>query len=208
MTFNFFIDLSFRFNIVILIQPSNNLNSIFPVFLRNQLNHLLNDAAFTKKIVREQKLGIVSNLLEHSRKHAIQGIALSNQKILIQFVIVVGFLVSIDFFHVESVQLHMDCLCQNLRLECVILIGKNTHSGREVTINLHEAQCGETIKPRVGNLLHNLLISFFLNLLNQGSSLLLLGRRKQMTTHTIVIWISDLFIRNTISKRPLAHTGD
>ena len=102
----------------------------------------------------------------------------------------------------------MDCLCQNLRLECIVFICENTHSGREISIDLHKTQCGETVKPCVGNLLHNLLISFFFNLRNQGSSLLLLGRRKQMPIDAIVIWISDFFIGNTVFQRPLAHTGD
>ena len=124
--------------VIVLIQPSNNLNGILPIILINQLNHLLNDAAFTKKVVREQKLCVISNLLEHTRKYAIQCITLGNQKILIQFIIIVGILISIDFLHIEAVQLHVDCLCQNLRLEGIVLISENTHSSREVAINFHE----------------------------------------------------------------------
>ena len=194
--------------VIILIQPADNLDSILPVILRYQLNHLLNYTTFTKEVVREQKLGIVSNFLKHTRKHTIESIALRDQKILIQFIIVIGFLIGVDFLHIKSVQLQMNGFGDNLRLEVVFLVREHTHMGWEVAVDLHKTQGREAVEPCVGNLLHNLLISFFFNLRNQGSSLLLLGRRKQMPTHTIVIWISDLFIGNTVFQRPLAHTGD
>ena len=57
--------------VIILIQPPNNLDSIFPVILRYQLNHLLNDTAFTEQIIWQKKFGIIRNLLKHSRQNLI-----------------------------------------------------------------------------------------------------------------------------------------
>src|SRR5699024_8349133 len=74
--FYFCIYLLLWFRIIKLIQPSNNLNSIFPIVLWYQLNHLLNDTTFTEQIIRQKKLCIISNLLEHSRQNLIQGVTL------------------------------------------------------------------------------------------------------------------------------------
>ena len=42
--------------VIILIQPANDLDSILPIILWYQLNHLLNDTAFTEQIVWQKKL--------------------------------------------------------------------------------------------------------------------------------------------------------
>ena len=70
--------LIFWLRYIILIEPTNNLDSIFPVFFWNHINHHLNNASFTKEVIWKQKLSVVSNLLKHARKHAIQCIALGN----------------------------------------------------------------------------------------------------------------------------------
>ena len=194
--------------VVILVQPAYNLNSVFPIVLVDAGNHLLNDAAFTEQVVRQKKLRIVGDLLEHSWQNLVQSIALHDQEVLIQFFCLVCFFVSIDLLHIQTIQVQVNGFGQNLRLEVVIFIRKHTHMGRQVVVHFHETQGRETVEPSVGDLLHNLLISFFFNLFNQSSPLLLFSGRKQMTTHAIIIWISDLFIGNTIFQRPLAHTED
>ena len=65
--------------VIILIQPADDLDSILPIILWYQLNHLLNDTAFTEQIVRQKKLCVVGNLLEHSRQNFIQSVALHSQ---------------------------------------------------------------------------------------------------------------------------------
>ncbi len=63
--FYFCIYLLLGFRIIKLIQPADDLDSILPIILRYQLNHLLNHTAFTEQIVRQKKLSVIRNLLEH-----------------------------------------------------------------------------------------------------------------------------------------------
>ena len=152
--------------VIILIQPANNLDSIFPVIFRYQLNHLLNDTAFTEQIVWQKKLGIVGNLLKHSRQNLVQGVTLHDQQIFIQFFGLFGFFQLIDLFHIESIQIQMNGFGYNLRFKVVFLVREHTHMGRKIAVDFHKSQSREAVEPSIGNLLHDLFISFIFNLGN------------------------------------------
>ena len=61
----------------------------------------------------------------------------------------------------------------NLRLKVVFLVREHTHMRRKIAIDFHESQSRETVEPSICNLLHDLLISFIVNLGNQSLTLLL-----------------------------------
>ena len=96
-------NLIFWLRIVILVQPSDNLNLILPVSFRYAIfliYHLLNHTALTQQIVWQKKLRVVSNLLKHLRENARKRITLGNQKILEQVIIPVIVLQLIHLLHV------------------------------------------------------------------------------------------------------------
>ena len=57
--------------IVRFIQPSNDLNLIFPIVLRDQHDHLLDDVALTQQVIRQQQFGVVLDLLEHTGQNTV-----------------------------------------------------------------------------------------------------------------------------------------
>jgi len=125
--------------VIILIQPTDNLDSILPIILRYQLNHLLNHAAFTEQIVRQKKLSVICNLLEHSRQNLIQSVTLHDQQIFIEFFGLFGIFQLIDLFHIESIQIQMNGFGYNLRLKVVFLVREYTHMGRNVAVDFHKS---------------------------------------------------------------------
>ena len=116
--------------VIILIQPADDLDGILPVILRYQLNHLLNHTGFTQQIVRQKKLRVVRKSLKHSRQNRIQGIALHDQQIFVQFFGLFGIFQLIDLFHIQSIQIQMNGFSYNLRLKVVFLVREHTHMGR------------------------------------------------------------------------------
>ena len=186
------------FAIIILIQPADNLYRILPIILRDQLNHLLNDTAISQQIVRQKKLSIITNFLKHSRQNLVQGITLYNQQIFIQFFRLFCFFQLIDLLHIQSIQIQMNGFGDDLRFEIILLVRKHTHMRRKVAVDLHETQGREAVEPCVGNLLHNLLISFIVNLGNTSHPLFFLCSRQNFTAHAISCSINNIILGNTI----------
>ena len=194
--------------VIILIQPANDLDSILPIILWYQLNHLLNDTAFTEQIVRQKKLGVICYLLEHSRQNLIQGVALHNQQIFIQFFGLFRIFQLIDFFHIESIQIQMNGFGYNLRPKIVFLVRDYTHMGRKIAVDFHESQSRETVEPSVGNLLHDLFISFIVNLSNESLTLLLFISGEDFAANTIRIGILNVVLCDTVFHTFQGNTGD
>ena len=86
----------------------------------------------------------------------------------------------------------------NLRFKIIFLVRKHTHMGGKVAIDLHKTQSREAVKPCVGNLLHNLLISFIVNLGYQSLSLFFLCIRQNFTSHAVSCSINDIVLCNTV----------
>ena len=172
-----------RLRVVILVQPADDLHLIRPVLLGDHGDHLLHDAAFPEKVVREEKLGVVGNPLEHPRQDAGERVALDDDHVLEQGVVIVGVLQIIDLLHVQAVQLHVDGLGQNLRLEAVLVIREHTDAAGQIAVDLHEAQGGEAVEPGIGDLLHDLFIALFPDPRDQGGALLPLLGGKDTAMH-------------------------
>ena len=184
--------------IVILIQPADNLNSILPILLRYQLNHLLNHAAISQQVVRQKKFRVVADFLKHSRQNLVQGITLHNQQIFIQFFGLFCFFQFIDLFHIQFIQIQMNGFGNNLRFKIIFLVRKYTHMGREIAVDLHKTQGRETVKPCVGNLLHNLLVSFIVNLGNTSHPLFFLSISQDFSIDAVSCSINNIVLCDTV----------
>ena len=201
-------DIVFFLAVIILIQPSDDLDSILPVILRYQFNHLLNHTAFTKQVVWQKKLRVIRNLLEHSRQNLIQSVTLHDQQIFIQFFGLFCIFQLIDLFHIESIQIQMNGFGYNLRLKVVFLIREYTHMGRKITVYFHESQSREAVEPSVGNLLHDLLISFIINLGNQSLTLFLFIGSEDFSTNAVHISFLNVALCDTVFHTFQGNAGD
>ena len=200
--------LVFRLGVVILVQPSNYLYLILPVVLRNQRDHLLNHAALTQQVIRQQKLGIVLNLLEHTGQDAVQRVALHNQQVLEQLLLLIAVLQLVDFGLVEPVQIQVNRLGENLRAEAPFVIRKNADVRGQISIDFHETQGGKAVEPCVGNFFHHLLVALFLDAANQRLPLPLLGVGKQMPVHTVGVRVANILLAHAEHGGALGHAVD
>ena len=197
-----------RLGVVILVQPANYLHLILPVVLRNQRDHLLNHAALAQQIIRQKKLGIVLNLLEHAGQNAIQGVALNNEQVLEKFLFLIAVLHLVDFGLVEAVQIQVNRLGENLRAEAPLVIRKNADVRGQISVNLHETQGGNAVEPGVGNFFHHLLVAFFLDAANQRLPLPLLGVGKQMPVHAVGVRVAQIVLAHAEHGGALGHAVD
>ena len=184
--------------VIILIQPADDLDGILPVVLRYQLNHLLNDTAFTEQIVWQKKLGVVRNLLEHSWQNLIQSITLHDQQIFIQFFGLFCIFQLIDLFHIQSIQIQMNGFGYNLWLKIVFLVREHTHMGRKIAVDFHESQSREAVEPSIGNFLHDLLISFIVDLGNQSLALCFFIGSQHLSANAVRIGVHHVVLGNTV----------
>ena len=159
-----------------------------------------------KQVIRQQQLGVVRNMLKHPRQHAIQGVALGNQQVFVKFFCLVGVLELINLIHVQAIQIQMQGFVNNLRFEVIFLVCEHTHTGREVAVDLHEAQSNQAIKPSVGNLLHHFLIAFAIDLRNQCPALILLCISQDCSVDAVSCSINDIVLFNSILHRFLGYT--
>ena len=201
-------DIVFFLAVIILIQPSDDLDSILPVILRYQFNHLLNHTAFTKQVVWQKKLRVIRNLLEHSRKNLIQSVTLHDQQIFIQFFGFFGIFQLIDLFHIQSIQIQMNSFGYNLRLKVVFLVREYTHMRRKIAVDFHKSQSRKSVKPSVGNLLHDLLISFIVNLGNQSLTLFLFIGSEDFAANAVRIGGLDIILCDAVFHTFQGNTGD
>ena len=96
----------------------------------------------------------------------------------------------------------------NLRLKVVFLVRKYTHMGRKITVDFHETQSRKTVKPSIGNLLHDLLISFIVNLVNQSLTLPLFIGCKNFTSNAVRICVLNVILCDTVFHAFQGNTGD
>ena len=96
----------------------------------------------------------------------------------------------------------------NLRLKVVFLVREHTHMRRKIAIDFHESHSRETVEPSIGNLLHDLLISFIINLGNQSLTLLLFIGSKDFAANAVRIGILNVVLCNTVFHTFQRNTGD
>ena len=197
--------------VVILVQPADDLHLIEPVLLGDEGDHLLDDAALAQQVVREEQLGTIRNLLEHAGQDAAQRVALGDEQILEQRLVVALFLAGIDLLHIQAVQLQVDRLGENLGLKGVLLIGEHAHAGGQVAVDLHKAQGNEAVEPGIGHFLHDLLIAVLARLLNAGDEALtlgLLGGGEQAAVHMVGADVAVVLFGDAVLLRLLGHAGN
>ena len=184
--------------VVILIQPADDLHGVLPVLFGNHRNHLLDDAALAQKVIREKEFRVVRNPLKHAGKNTGQSIALNDEHVLKERIIIVCILQSIDFLHIKPIQLHGNCFGQDLRLKVILIIRENTNAGRKIAIDLHKPEGNKPVEPCIGDLLHDLLIPFFTDLSNQSLTLMFLFSRHDATKNAIRRCVPVVLIGNLI----------
>ena len=146
--------------------------------------------------------------MEHSRQNLIQGVALHNQQIFIQFFGLFRIFQLIDFFHIESIQIQMNGFGYNLRPKIVFLVREYTHMGRKIAVDFHKSQSREAIEPSVSNLLHDLLIAFIVNLGNQSLTLFLFISSEDFAANAVRIGGLDIILCDTVFHAFQGNTGD
>ena len=158
----------------------------------------MDDAALPQQIVRQKKLRIIGNALEHLRQDRGQGVALGDKEILEQLLVLVGVFQLIDFIHVQAVQIEMDGLGENLRLELASIVGKYPHMGGQIAVDLHEAEGSKTVEPGIGDFFYYLLISMLVYLADERSALLLLGIGQKPSAHAVRVGVGFAVRRDSI----------
>ena len=96
----------------------------------------------------------------------------------------------------------------NLRLKVVFLVRKYTHMRRKIAVDFHESQSREAVEPSIGNLLHDLLISFIVNLGNQSLTLFLFIGSEDFSANTVRIGILNVVLCDTVFHTFQRNTGD
>lgn len=157
----------FQFSVVILIQPADDLDGILPVLFGNVGNHVTKNAILTENVVGQQHFRVAAHPLEHDWKRTVQGVALRQQQIAIESFGVVALDILRHLATIQSRQIKMQHIVQDLRLECAGCVREHTDMGGQIVVDLHKAQGNKAVEPSVGNLFHNLLITLFLDLLDE-----------------------------------------
>ena len=183
-----------KLNIIILIHPTDYLNGVLPILCRDIINHSFKHVAGLQKIIREQKLRVILDFFKHSRQTFAKCVALRDDEILIQILIILLLDKFIYLFFVDPVKLDRHRFFQYFGIKFVIFVAENSHSRRQKIIDLHIAQGDKAIEPCIGNLLHHLLITFLTNLRNQRRTLFLLriGQQPSACGHVRIVVVALL----------------
>ena len=102
----------------------------------------------------------------------------------------------------------MNSFGYNLRLKAVFLVREHTHMRRKIAVYFHESQSREAVEPSVSNLLHDLLISFIVNLSNQSLTLLLFIGSEDFAANAVRIGILNFVLSDTVFHTFQGNTGD
>ena len=197
-----------RLGVVILIQPTDDLNGVLPVVLRDGGDHLLDDAALPEQVVREQQLGVVRDGLKQPRQHAGHVVALGDEQVLKKLFLLIVLLQFEDLLHVQPVQLDVERLGQYLRVERATVIREHAHIGGKIAVDFHEPQGDETVKPGVGHFLHHLLVTVPADVNNQHAPLRQLIRGQHMPMNRQNLFVHGLIFLYAKPRRLLRHALD
>ena len=138
------------------------------------------------------------NLLEHARQNSRQGIALSNQKILVQFFRLVRILQFKYLIHIQAFQIQLNRISQNLRLKLTALVSENSGMARQIVVYFHESERSKPIEPGIGHFFHHLFKSIRLNLFYQSFTLILLSLSQKPAADAVSILRRGLLLCNLI----------
>lgn len=128
--------LVFRLGVVVLVEPADDLHLLFPVAFRDVVHHPLDHRAVSQNMVRKEQLGVILDFLEHPGQDRAEGVALGDEQVLVQPVLVVCLLEGDHPVLIEAGQLQVQRLGQDLRLEAARLVGKHPHMAGQIPVYL------------------------------------------------------------------------
>ena len=111
---------------------------------------------------------------------------------------------------VKTQQLEVQRLFHDLGIERARGIGKHADMTRQEVVDLHVPQSDEAVEPCIGDLLHDLRVTFGLDLQHQLMSLLLFLRREHLPVHGDGAFLAEALSRNTVligALGDLLHQG-
>ena len=188
----------FQLSVVILIQPADDLDGILPVLFGDVGNHVTKNAVLTENVVGQQHFRVAAHPLEHDRKRTVQGVALRQQQIAVEGFGVVALDVLRHLAAVQSRQIKVQHIVQDLRLERTGCVREHTDMGGQIVVDLHKAQGDKAVEPSVGNLFHDLFIALFLDLLDEFLPLGLFLRCQQPTIQGVRRSVTETGLVNSI----------
>ena len=179
-----------------------------PVLFGNVGNHVTKNAVLTENVVGQQHFRIATHPLEHDRKRTVQRVALCQQQIAVEGFGVVALDVLRHLAAVQSRQIKVQHVVQDLRLERAGSIREHADMGGQIIVDLQKAQGNKAVEPSVGNLFHDLLIALFLDLLDEFLPLGLFLRRQQPTIQGVRRGVTKAELVNSILIGTLGNLSD
>ena len=156
------------------------------------------NAVLTENVVGQQHFRVAAHPLEHDRKRTVQGVALRQQQIAVEGFGVVALDILRHLAAIQSRQIKVQHIVQDLRLECAGSIREHADMGGQIVVDLHKAQGDEAVEPSVGNLFHDLLVALFLDFLDEFLSLGLFLRRQQPPVEGVRRSVTEAGLVNSI----------
>ena len=155
----------FRLGVVILVQPADNLHltALFDVeiVLGNVMDEVIHDTFLIHNGEVQQQLGVVAGLLKQGGQDLVQSVALLDEQQpeqLVQLVLVFQAQDSLFLSRGEG-QLRIEGRSHQIRFDFAALGGQDADVGGKIVVDLHETDGDQSVKPSVGDLFQNVLIS-------------------------------------------------
>ena len=198
----------FQLGVVILIQPADDLDGILPVRFGDVGDHVTKNAVLTENVVGQQHFRVAAHPLEHDGQRTVQRVTLRQQQIAVEGFRVIALDILRHLAAVQSRQIKVQHIVQDLRLECAGSIREHADMGGQIVVDLHKAQGDEAVEPSVGNLFHDLLVALFLDFLDEFLSLGLFLRRQQPTIQGVRRGVTKAGLVNSILIGTLRNLSD
>ena len=154
--------LVFRLNVIVLIQPADDLHLALFFYIKivfsDIMNQMIDYAVLIRKGDIEQQLGIVVGLLKQFRQNLMELIALPDKQHAEQLVQPALLFQPQDqiLFRSSKVQICIERICYKIRLIlCRILRGEHAHPGRQIVVDFHEPDCNKPVKPGIRDFLYD-----------------------------------------------------
>ncbi|EME68574.1 hypothetical protein H261_17768 [Paramagnetospirillum caucaseum] len=140
-----------------LVEPPDDLDFL-PIRFLYLVDHLANDGIRVQQVVWQQKFGFVVNSLEQEGHGGIQCIALCHQQHSIEIPLFGPIELQLDdLFLVQTRQIKVLGMFDDFRRCLAFRMAQNSVAMVEVAVDLHIADGGKAVEPRVGGFLHHLL---------------------------------------------------
>ena len=144
-------------------------------------------------------------MLKHLGQAFTQGIALGEQQVPVEGLVVSLLNVLRHPALIQPGQVDVEGLLQNLRVKGPLGVGENPDVAGQVVVDLHIPQGDEAVKPGVGHFLHHLVIALGLDLPHQLPALALLLGGQGHTVDGNGVFFPITVLGDTVLIGPLGH---